>query len=109
MHGLAELAKQIALHLRQLLRRLHYNLHHQISSTVLVEMRNTLAAEAELLARLRALMDPQRGVAFECRHLNLVTQRKLREGNENDTIKVVAIAFEELVLPLPREQHRDLP
>src|SRR5882757_2407843 len=42
-------------------------------------------------------MDPQRGVAFECRHLNLVTQRKLGEGNENDTVKVIAIAFEELV------------
>src|SRR5579859_3824441 len=62
-----------------------------------VEMRNALAPEAELLTRLRALVDPQRGVAFECRHLNLVTQRKLGEGNENDAIEVIAIAFEELV------------
>src|ERR1700733_7008268 len=60
-------------------------------------MRPTLAAQPEFLSRLRTLMDAQRGVSFKRRHLNLVAQRNLREGDEDDAMKVIAIALEELV------------
>src|ERR1700689_3972760 len=97
MHGVAQLAKQIALRLGELLRRLHHNLHYQVSPAVLVERRHTLSAQTGFLARLRALMDPQRGVSFKRRYLNLVAQRNLRKGDEDDAMKVIAIALEELV------------
>jgi len=79
VHGFAQLAKQIALRLGELLWRLHHNLHYQVSPAVLVEMRHTLAAQTVFLAGLRALMDPQRGVSFKRRYLNLVAQRNLRK------------------------------
>jgi hypothetical protein len=97
VHGFAELAKQLALRFRELLRRLHDNLHHQVSAAMLVQMRHTLAAQAELLAGLRALVDPEHGISFKRRYMNLIAQRDLRKGNEDDAMKVIAIAFEELV------------
>jgi hypothetical protein len=44
VHAFAQLAKEIALRLIEPLRRLHHNLHYQVSPAVLVEMRHTLAA-----------------------------------------------------------------
>src|ERR1700733_8007110 len=97
MHGFAELTKQLALRLAELLRRLHHHLPHQIPTAMLIEMRNTFAAQAELLARLRSLLDAERGISLKRRYLNLIAQRKLGKGYEDDAIKVIAIAFEELV------------
>src|SRR5271165_3143435 len=70
MHGVAELAQQVALGFGELLWRLHHNLHHQVSSAMFVQMRNTLTTQAKLLARLRAFMNAQGGVSFERRYLN---------------------------------------
>src|SRR6202161_4020386 len=64
---------------------------------MLVEMRNTLPPQAVLLARLRALVDAQRSVSFERRYLDLIAQRNLRKGDKNDAMKIIAVAFEELM------------
>src|SRR6202034_1042828 len=97
LHRVAQLMKQIALRLGELLGRLHHNLHHQVSAPMLVEMRNTLTPQAILLARLRALVDAKRGVAFESRHLDLISQRNLRKGDENDAMQIISVALEEFV------------
>src|SRR6202021_2186505 len=95
--GFAEVAHQATLRLAELLRRLHHHLYHQVPTTMLVEMRNALAAQAELLARLRALLDTKRGLSLERRYLNLIAQCKLGKGDEDHAIEVVAITFKELV------------
>ena len=61
---------------------------------MLVEMRNTLSPQAVLLARLRALVDTQRGVPFKRRYLNLIAQSNLRKGDKNDAMKVITVALE---------------
>ena len=92
LHGFAKLANQLALCFRELLRRLHDNLHYQVSGVL-----SHLCRVAGTPAGLRAFVDPEHGISFKCRYMNLSAQRDLGKGNEDDAMKIIAIALEERV------------
>ncbi len=49
------------------------------------------------LPDLRALLDAERGISLKRRYLNLIAQRHLGKGDEDDAMKIIAITFKELV------------
>ncbi len=64
-HCLAQLSQQIFLLLAELGRCLHPNLHDEITLAVLIQVRNTLAAQLKRLATLSPLGNLDRGWAFQ--------------------------------------------
>ena len=80
LQRLAELAHELLLLLGELRRSLHADLDDEIAAAVRVQVRDALAAQAELLAALRAFGDLEGLGAVEGFDFELCSERRLRES-----------------------------
>ena len=97
LHGLAQFLQQFLLLLRQLVGRLHTDLHDEVTLTVAVQVRYALALDAEALTALRSFRNLQHSNTFQRFNLQLITQRSLREADRHNAVQIITIALEEFV------------
>src|SRR3989454_6057702 len=93
-----QLFEQLALLLRELLRRLHLHGREQIAASASVDVGHPLAAQPQRGAGLRPFGDFDRVHTIQRRHLNLAAERHGREVDRDLAEQIVAVAAEELVL-----------
>src|SRR5262249_30450212 len=95
-----EFLEQFALPARQVLRSLHGDLDEHIAALVAAHEGKALAAQAELLAGLRAGGGFRaRFAAVDRRHLDLAAERRLRYAQGDAAEDVGAVALENRVRP----------
>src|SRR6266498_4577259 len=92
-----ELAEQLALPRRELLRHLENHLVDGIAVSASPQMRYALALEHEPLAWLRPRRNGEPRLAVEDGHVHLVTEAHLRIGEGQGTDQIGAVALEDLV------------
>src|SRR5580704_15999674 len=95
---LGEFFEQLALARGQAARGFHYNFYQLIAASVAVEIDDALALEAQDFSRLRSRRDLELHLAFERRHFDLGSDRRLRETDRRLDDHVVVLAHEHLVL-----------
>src|SRR4029077_19272700 len=93
-----KLLQQFALALVELARRLHPNLDEQVALPAAVEHRYALVLQPEGRARLRAFGNFQSLLSLQGGHSNLSAESRLRKGNRDHAVQVVAFAREECML-----------
>src|SRR5262245_45013960 len=91
-----ELLDQLALILRQLLRRPHLNRCEQVAAATAVDVGHPLAAEPQRRTGLGPIGNLHRFGLVERRHLNLAAERERGEVDGDLAKQIVAVAAEEL-------------
>src|SRR6476619_1429595 len=94
MRELLQLLERLALLLRQFLRNVHAQAGDQVALPAAVQLRSTVAADAQLAAVLRAGGNLQRyAVAVRRRHLDRRAERgfRVRDGNLDDQIRAAPL------------------
>src|SRR5438105_3842193 len=98
LEGLVQFLEQLSLVLRQAHRRFHGDVAVQVAGVARSHALDALAAQAELLAGLRAFGDVDRRIAGQRRHFDLAAERRARDGHRHHAMQVVAVAREDRVL-----------
>jgi hypothetical protein len=93
-----ELFQQLALVLGQLDGRFQADVAVQIARVAGAHALDALAAQAKLLAGLRAVGNVDGGLAVERRHLDLAAQRGGGKADRHHAVQIVAVALEDVVL-----------
>src|SRR5437763_918441 len=101
LQRVVQLLQQLALVLGELHRRLHRDVAIEVAGVGRTHALDALAAQAELLARLRAFGDVDRRLAIERRHVDLSAQRRARDAHRDHAVQVVAVPLEDRVLLQP--------
>jgi len=96
--GFIELFEQLLLVLGELDRRFHRDVAVQVARVAAAHAFDAFAAQAELLAGLRALRDVDGGFAAQRGHFDLATECCFGEADRHRTVQVIAIALKDLVL-----------
>src|SRR6185369_12952523 len=97
LHGLVQLAQELALPVGEAHRRLDHDLAHEIARVARAHALDALGAQAENLPRLRLHGDLDLGAAVERGNLDLTAQCRLREADRHLAVEVVALALEDAV------------
>ena len=93
----SELAEKLLLLVRERCRRNDRHLHMLIAVAVAAQLGNALALEAEVRARLRAGRNLQLDLLGQCRNLDVIAQRSLRERQRNLAVNIIVLAVEEVM------------
>src|ERR1700739_1170128 len=94
----AEFRNQFALRAGQLLWYLHHNPDDQVAAALLIHVRPTFAANAQLFSALRAFGNFQHHGTVHPGNLDVRSQRCLRKADGNHAVQVLPFALEEVVL-----------
>src|SRR5574344_1761560 len=94
---LFQLTEQLALVFGEFDRRFHHDVAVQIARVAGTHALDALAAQAELLARLRAFGDVDGSLARQGGHFNLTAQRGGDEAHRHLAVQIVAIALKDVV------------
>src|SRR5574344_863155 len=94
---LFQLTQQLALVFGEFDRRFHHDVAVQIARVAGAHALDALAAQAELLARLRAFGDVDGSLARQGGHFNLTTKRSGDEAPRHLAVQIVAIALKDVV------------
>src|SRR5258706_2916409 len=97
LHGLVQLAQELALPVGEAHRRLDDDLAHEVAGVGRAHALDALGAQAKDLARLRLHGDLDLGAAVERGNLDLAAQGRLREADRHLAVEVVALAPEDAV------------
>src|SRR5690606_19462209 len=92
-----ELTQQLALVLSQLHGCLNHDVAVQVTGIAGAHALDALAAQAELLARLRAFRDIDCSLALQRRYFDLATQRRSDEAHGHLAVQIITIALKDVV------------
>ena len=97
LKAIIKLLEQLLLLGRELDRCFDINMHIQIATFVGTHIGNTLAAQTEYLARLRAFRNCNASLGVHCRHSYLAAQSRSGKGHGQILVQIVALSLEDLV------------